>query len=152
MAEWAQSCNQNRTLHQIIDPYLTGKIAPKCLKKYGEIAVNCMLDNRTERPSMNDVVWGLEFAMQLQQNAEGNSVPGAIMKMKNEEEIAFINYEINNSNSDGAFICSWEDTTESKSSRVTEMVSSSEQGSTTNESMKGLSKTVFFEINDSKGR
>ena len=58
LAEWARVVFKNGTLHQIIDPHLTGRIAPECLKKYGEIAVNCMLDNGTERPSMNDIVWG----------------------------------------------------------------------------------------------
>ncbi|PON39467.1 Mitogen-activated protein kinase kinase kinase [Trema orientale] len=149
LAEWARSCYHNGTLHQIIDPQLTGRIAPECLKKYGEIAMNCMLDNGTERPSMNDVVWGLEFAMQLQQNAEDNDrVGGEIMKLKGEDEVALIN----NNNSDGPFTCSWEDTAEIKFSGMTKMVSSSEQGSTTNESMKGVSGTVFSEIIDPKGR
>ncbi|XP_024019977.1 receptor-like protein kinase ANXUR2 [Morus notabilis] len=67
--QWAQHCYRNGTLHQIIDRNLTSKIAPECLKKYSEIAVTSMHDNGTEKPSMNDVVWGLEFAMQLQQNA-----------------------------------------------------------------------------------
>ena len=74
------------------------------------------------------------------------------MKMKNEEEVAFINYENNNNNSDAAFNCSWENTTESKSSSVTKIVSISENGSTTTKSTKGLSGTVFSEINDPIGR
>ena len=41
---------------------------------------------------MNDVVWGLEFAMQLQQNAEDNDrIVGAIMEAKREDEVAFAN-------------------------------------------------------------
>ncbi|GMN71587.1 hypothetical protein TIFTF001_055549 [Ficus carica] len=40
---------------------------------------------------------------------------------------------------------------ELKSSGVTR-ISSSEQGSTTNESIKGMSGAVFSEINDPKGR
>ena len=95
-------------------------------KNYGEIAVNCMLDKGTERPSMNDIVWGLEFAMQLHQNAENNDrVGGTIMKKKNEEVVSFINNENNNNNSDWAFTCSCENITESKSSSVTKMVSRS---------------------------
>ncbi|XP_062106467.1 receptor-like protein kinase FERONIA [Humulus lupulus] len=152
LAEWARCCYQKGTLHQIIDPHLTGRIAPECLKKYGDIAVSCMLDNGTERPSMNDVVWGLEFAMQLQKNAEDNdSVGGALIKMKGEDEVALIN---SNSNSDWAYNnCSSEDGTESKSSGVSKLLNiSSEEDSTTKESMKGLSGTVFSEINDPKGR
>ncbi|KAK2366026.1 receptor protein kinase FERONIA [Trifolium repens] len=35
-----------------------------------EIAASCLLDDGTMRPSMNDVTWTLEFALQLQESAE----------------------------------------------------------------------------------
>jgi hypothetical protein len=70
LAEWAPHCYRNGKLDQIVDPYLKGEITPECLKKFGEIAVNCLHDNGTQRPSMNDVVWGLELALQLQESAE----------------------------------------------------------------------------------
>ncbi|XP_030953306.1 receptor-like protein kinase FERONIA [Quercus lobata] len=73
LAEWARQCCRNGKLDHIVDQFLKGKIAPECLKKFGEIAVSCLLDNGTERPSMNDVVWGLEFALQLQECAEKDS-------------------------------------------------------------------------------
>ncbi|KAL5582114.1 hypothetical protein UlMin_014556 [Ulmus minor] len=146
LAEWASSSYKNGTLYQIIDPYLTGKIAPECLKKYGEIAISCMSDNGAERPSMNDVVWSLEFALQLQQNAEdNNSVGGASVGLKEEEEVAFIN------NSESIFTCSWEDTPGSESIEMSK-ISSSEQSSSTNDFTKGLSRVVFSEIGDPKGR
>ncbi|KAM5573463.1 hypothetical protein ABKV19_013152 [Rosa sericea] len=72
LAEWAKSCHQNGEIDQIIDPSLRGKIAAECLNKFTEIAISCMHDNGTERPSMTDVVRGLELALQLQQSAEGN--------------------------------------------------------------------------------
>jgi serine/threonine protein kinase len=68
LAEWARQNFRNGKMGQIVDPTLKGEIAPECLKKYCEIAVNCLLDNGIERPSMNDVVWGLEFALQLQES------------------------------------------------------------------------------------
>ncbi|XP_075659549.1 receptor-like protein kinase FERONIA [Castanea sativa] len=70
LAEWASNCYRNGKLDQIVDPLLKAEIEPECLKKFGEIAVNCLHDNGTERPSMNDVVWGLELALQLQGSAE----------------------------------------------------------------------------------
>uniref|UniRef100_A0A7N2R119 Protein kinase domain-containing protein n=1 Tax=Quercus lobata TaxID=97700 RepID=A0A7N2R119_QUELO len=70
LAEWALKCYRNGKLGQIVDPLLKAEIEPECLKKFGEIAVNCLHDNGTERPSMNDVVWGLELALQLQGSAE----------------------------------------------------------------------------------
>ena len=37
LAEWAQQCYHNGKLDQIVDPFLTGKIVPECLKKFVEI-------------------------------------------------------------------------------------------------------------------
>ncbi|XP_062161976.1 receptor-like protein kinase FERONIA [Alnus glutinosa] len=68
LAKWARQSHRNGKMDQIVDPTLKGEIAPECLKKYCEIVVNCLLDNEIERPSMNDVVWGLEFALQLQES------------------------------------------------------------------------------------
>ncbi|XP_054816855.1 receptor-like protein kinase FERONIA [Prosopis cineraria] len=70
LADWGKHCYQMGSLDQIVDPDLIGKISPECLRKFGEIAASCLLDDGTQRPSMNDVVWGLEFALQLQENAE----------------------------------------------------------------------------------
>ncbi|KAI6670387.1 hypothetical protein NL676_005272 [Syzygium grande] len=70
LAAWAQSCCKSRTVDMIVDPHLKGAIAPKCLNKFCEIAVSCLQDEGANRPSMNDVVRGLEFALQLQVSAE----------------------------------------------------------------------------------
>ncbi|EOY03753.1 Malectin/receptor-like protein kinase family protein, putative [Theobroma cacao] len=70
LANWGRICCQRGTLDQIIDPYLTGEIAPECLKKFGEIAKSCVSDKAIERPTMSDVVWSLEFASQLQDTTE----------------------------------------------------------------------------------
>jgi serine/threonine protein kinase len=68
LAEWARQSYSSGKINQIVDPTLKGEIVVECLKKYCEIAVSCLLDNGIERPSMNDVVWGLEFALQLQES------------------------------------------------------------------------------------
>ncbi|XP_010243447.1 PREDICTED: receptor-like protein kinase FERONIA [Nelumbo nucifera] len=76
LAHWALCCLHNATLDQILDPYLRDKIAPECLKKFTEIAEKCLADRGAERPTMADVLWNLEFALQLQESAEkiSNSV------------------------------------------------------------------------------
>ncbi|CAK9184449.1 unnamed protein product [Ilex paraguariensis] len=72
------------TLDRIVDPNLKGEIAPECLRMFGEVGDSCFRDNGIDRPGMNDVVWGLEFALQLQEAAEkiahgdGGLLPAAL--------------------------------------------------------------------------
>lgn len=70
LAVWGPLYFHEGALDQIVDPHLRGEIAPRCLDKFGEIATNCLLRDGNERPSMGDVVWGLEFVLKLQENAE----------------------------------------------------------------------------------
>ncbi|XP_062150943.1 receptor-like protein kinase FERONIA [Alnus glutinosa] len=70
LARWARESYDNGKVEQMVDPSIKGEIGTRCLKKFVEIAMNCLLDNGIERPSMNDVVWGLEFALQLQESAD----------------------------------------------------------------------------------
>ncbi|GAB2272064.1 hypothetical protein Dimus_006883 [Dionaea muscipula] len=76
LAEWASHCHKKGNLDQITDPYLKGKIAPECLKKFAETAMKCVADEGIDRPSMGDVLWNLEFALQLQESAEESGKGG----------------------------------------------------------------------------
>ncbi|TKY65073.1 Receptor protein kinase FERONIA [Spatholobus suberectus] len=69
LVHWAKSYYEKGTLTEIVDPKLKGKIAPECLRKFGEVALSCLLEDGTQRPSMNDVVGVLEFVLQLQDSA-----------------------------------------------------------------------------------
>jgi serine/threonine protein kinase len=68
LADWALINKRKGTLEDIIDPNLKGKIKPESLKKFADTAEKCLSDSGLDRPSMNDLLWNLEFALNLQEN------------------------------------------------------------------------------------
>ncbi|KAK4717208.1 hypothetical protein R3W88_015546 [Solanum pinnatisectum] len=66
IAEWAMHWQKKGQLAHIIDPYLAGKVSIDSLRKYGETAEKCLAEYGVERPSMGDVLWNLEYVLNLQ--------------------------------------------------------------------------------------
>ncbi|OAY27654.1 receptor-like protein kinase ANXUR1 [Manihot esculenta] len=71
LAEWALHCQKKGIIEDIIDPHIKTEIQPECLKKFAETAEKCLSDHGIHRPSMGDVLWNLEFSLQLQDNPTG---------------------------------------------------------------------------------
>ncbi|GKU97406.1 hypothetical protein SLEP1_g10555 [Rubroshorea leprosula] len=63
-------CIKNGCVHEMIDSFLKGKIAPVCLIEFVEIALGCIHPNPNERPSMGEVEVTLELALKLQEKAD----------------------------------------------------------------------------------
>ncbi|KAK9726141.1 hypothetical protein RND81_05G192900 [Saponaria officinalis] len=70
LADWAISCVRKGNVDEIIDPNIKGTIKPECLKKFVETAVKCLSDHGVDRPSMSDLLWNLEFSLQLQDSGD----------------------------------------------------------------------------------
>ncbi|KAM7510151.1 hypothetical protein LguiB_009026 [Lonicera macranthoides] len=76
LADWARCCYKTGALDEIIDLHVRDEIAPECLKQFGDVAYSCIQEQGINRPSMSDVVWSLELALQLQEAAENMSANG----------------------------------------------------------------------------
>ncbi|XP_075666244.1 putative receptor-like protein kinase At5g24010 [Castanea sativa] len=69
LAEWAMLCKNKGLLEDIIDPILKDQIDPNSLRKFIETTEKCLQECGTDRPTMGDILWDLEYALQLQQTA-----------------------------------------------------------------------------------
>ncbi|XP_074282234.1 putative receptor-like protein kinase At5g24010 [Silene latifolia] len=67
LAEWALEFQKAGRLEEIIDPKIKDEIKAPCLKKFGETAQKCLAEYGVDRPTMGDVLWNLEYALQLQE-------------------------------------------------------------------------------------
>ncbi|EOY03734.1 Malectin/receptor-like protein kinase family protein, putative [Theobroma cacao] len=153
LAAWAQQCYWNGTLYKIIDPFLRGKIAPECLKKFTEVAMSCLRDEGTERPSMGDVLWSLEFALQLQESGEEGLKPnpGAGIEIDIDEETPFKSNALEDDSGE-VFSSIGDHVLNSKSASTFSLTTSDEQSFASKDSERLLSKAVFSQIKDPQGR
>ena len=74
LIDWAMKYQKTGQLEEIADPCLAGQVNPESLLKFGEIVEKCLAEHGVMRPTMGDVLWNLECALQLQgSNGEASS-------------------------------------------------------------------------------
>ncbi|RID43820.1 hypothetical protein BRARA_I00657 [Brassica rapa] len=67
LAEYAMNLHRKGKLETIIDPKIVGTISKGSLRKFVEAAEKCLAEYGVDRPGMGDVLWNLEYALQLQE-------------------------------------------------------------------------------------
>lgn len=75
IAEWAMTWQKKGMLDQIMDSNLVGKVNSASLKKFGDTAEKCLAEYGADRPSMGDVLWNLEYALQLEEMSSALAEP-----------------------------------------------------------------------------
>ncbi|GJN08241.1 hypothetical protein PR202_ga26141 [Eleusine coracana subsp. coracana] len=67
LAEWATQQINSGELDSIVDHRIAETIRPGSLNKFVDTAQKCLAEYGVERPTMGDVLWCLEYALQLQE-------------------------------------------------------------------------------------
>ncbi|XP_010517277.1 PREDICTED: probable receptor-like protein kinase At2g39360 [Camelina sativa] len=70
LIEWAMKLVKKGKMEEIIDPFLDGKVKLEEMKKYSDLTEKCLAQNGIERPTMGDLLWNLEFMLQVQAKDE----------------------------------------------------------------------------------
>ncbi|XP_017985153.1 PREDICTED: receptor-like protein kinase FERONIA [Theobroma cacao] len=70
LVDWVRRCIGRGTIYNIIDPYLKGKIAPGCFRRFMDLAYYCTCLEGNTWPEMDEVVLMLKLALEMQENAD----------------------------------------------------------------------------------
>jgi serine/threonine protein kinase len=66
IANWAMRMHREGQLDRIVDARIAAEVNDNSLRKFVETAEKCLADCGKDRPTMGEVVWNLEFCLQLQ--------------------------------------------------------------------------------------
>ncbi|XP_068484772.1 receptor-like protein kinase FERONIA [Phaseolus vulgaris] len=135
--DWAKHRYQKGSLGEIVDPALKGQITQQCLHKFGEVALTCLLEDGTQRPSMNDIVGMLEFVLQLQESANNGVIKDTCGGYENSEDM---------------FSSSHSSVQLSDYSDSTRLNTTTDDSYGSKQSDRLLPENVFSQIGDPKGR
>ncbi|KAM0066093.1 putative protein kinase RLK-Pelle-CrRLK1L-1 family [Helianthus debilis subsp. tardiflorus] len=66
LVTWVQDSIKEGNLKRIIDSDIRNEISPKCLKEFVRIVERCLHNSPKQRPTMAEVLFGLEYVVGLQ--------------------------------------------------------------------------------------
>ncbi|KAK9060562.1 hypothetical protein SSX86_021267 [Deinandra increscens subsp. villosa] len=69
LVRWAQDSIKEDRIKQIVDSNIRGSVSPKCLKEFAQLADRCLHSHPKQRPTMAQVVVGLENVLAIQEKA-----------------------------------------------------------------------------------
>ncbi|KAL8100249.1 hypothetical protein AgCh_032481 [Apium graveolens] len=96
LAGWAQHCSKEGLLEQIIDPNIKVNISSDSLNTYVDIAIKCLHTQPKRRPTMAEVVVGLQSALALQEKSTSYSLVEILPDDYTQEDIDPSIFEVNN--------------------------------------------------------
>ncbi|XP_044970778.1 probable receptor-like protein kinase At5g59700 [Hordeum vulgare subsp. vulgare] len=96
IAEWAMRMRREGRLDKMADPRIAGEVDEESLLKFVETAEKCLADCWVDRPSMGDVLWNLEYCMQLQEmnvigDEHDNMVPSSTSLLLDDTGLSMTN-------------------------------------------------------------
>ncbi|KAL2646872.1 hypothetical protein AAZV13_05G081700 [Glycine max] len=77
--DWRRHFKEKMSQEEIIDPSIKAQIDQNSLRKFSDTVEKCLQEDGSDRPSMDDVLWDLGYALQLQRGAN------AIHKVQHED-------------------------------------------------------------------
>nr|XP_017225600.1 PREDICTED: probable receptor-like protein kinase At5g15080 isoform X2 [Daucus carota subsp. sativus] len=89
LARWAQYCFREKRLGEIIDEGIKDNVYPDSLEMFVKVAIQCLQTEPKHRPTMAEVVVGLESALALQEKRTEK-----ITSDENQEEIDISDSEV----------------------------------------------------------
>ncbi|KAK2357004.1 putative receptor protein kinase [Trifolium repens] len=82
LAEWGLICIDKDIVQEIVDPSIMEQINQSSLRIFSETVEKCLHDDGCDRPTMVDVLWDLEYALQLQIEPHEDSSSSAFVSLQ----------------------------------------------------------------------
>jgi len=82
LAEWGLLCKDKGILEEIVDPSIKAQINQNSLRIFSETVEKCLHEYGCDRPAMVDVLWDLEYDLQLQREPHEESSSSAFASLQ----------------------------------------------------------------------